>query len=146
MTAQAPGTAPAVTHFDLSPYARSSGIVLDRVGEDGVQLHLDFAETRGGAPGMFHGGQIGGLLQVAMDAALRAASGQAGKPHAALNSTVQYLRPGTPQRLYAAARVVRLGRQLGYVEAKAWQDDPEKPVALATANFTAPRGQAPDAP
>lgn len=121
----------------LPPYARAAGIVLTKADGGSVELYLDCVLAQhGGGPGVFHGGQIGGLLEVALEMALRTA-GPSDTPAARTTSmTVQYLRPAVAQRLNVAGRVVRRGRQLSYVEAEAWQDDRDKPVAVATANFT----------
>lgn len=120
----------------LPPYAQAAGIAMTKADGETVELHLDFVlERHGGAPGVFHGGQIGGLLDVALSMALKTADTQGAPARRTSSMTVQYLRPALARRLHASARVVRMGRQLSYVEAQAWQDDRDKPVAVATANF-----------
>lgn len=130
-----------MTHREirLTPYAESSGMRLGTFDGGVPVIELDFVtEIGSGAPGLFHGGQIGGMLEVAMLAALQARVGGAMamprfKP---INITVEYMRPAVKDyRLYAKGEIIRFGRRLSYVQASAWQDDPTKPVALANCNF-----------
>lgn len=123
----------------LSPYAESCGM---RVGafHDGMPIiEIDFVPERvSGAPGLFHGGLIGGMLEVAMLAALQTQVGEAMaaprfKP---VNITVEYMRPAVKfGTLFAQGEIVRFGRRLSYVRATAWQESPAKPVAMASSNF-----------
>ena len=49
--------------------------------------------------------------------------------------TVDFLRPARPIDTFARATVTREGRRVVNVRAEAWQDDPARPVALASALF-----------
>jgi len=119
----------------LPEHGRANGMVIERVDETGARITLDYERDRhGGAPGLFHGGQIGALLEAAMSAAVNAGAASTNAART-VSLTVQYLRAAGRARLFAEARIVRRGRQLAYVEARAFQDDPEKPVAMATANY-----------
>lgn len=120
----------------LPPYALSLGIGVERIDGAAPVLTLDFSEKVHGRPGFLHGGAIGGLLEMAAIAALRAALAERGavprlKP---VNMTVEFLRGGTDRRTYAIGRVTRAGRRIANVSAEAWQDDPARPIASAWMN------------
>jgi uncharacterized protein (TIGR00369 family) len=120
----------------LPPYALSLGMTVERL-ENGVPLiALEFDGKVEGRPGFLHGGAIGGLLEMAAIAALRAEllarnTQPQIKP---VNVTVEYLRGGTRQRTFALGKVTRAGRRIANLSAEAWQDDPAKPIATAWMN------------
>jgi uncharacterized protein (TIGR00369 family) len=127
----------------LPPYALALGIVVDHMEGAAPVLSFDFSEKVHGRPGFLHGGAIGGLLEMAAIAALRAALAERGavprlKP---VNVTVEFLRGGTQQRTFALGRVTRAGRRIANVSAEAWQDDPSRPIATAWMNVLLASGQ-----
>lgn len=117
----------------LPPYARLFGIALDRWEDGRPILSVDYGELVRGNPGTFHGGALGGLLELAALAALRAGLDGAATL-TPLNATVEYLRGAGERRTYAIGEVVRAGRRLANLRATAWQDGPDRPVATATFN------------
>lgn len=129
--------------IELPAYAHTIGVRVD--GWDGSRpvLAVDYSDELCGNPGMFHGGALGGLLEMAavaaLDADLRGKQGPASLTP--LNSTVEYLRAATDARTFASARIVRAGRRLANVQATLWQDSPDKPVATSLVNIMiAPAG------
>jgi acyl-coenzyme A thioesterase PaaI-like protein len=127
---------------ELTAYARALGIaVTDATGAPAVSL--DFSHDLEGRPGAWHGGAIGGLLETAGYAALRAELAARGrdpllKP---INITVEYLSAGRPQLAHARGRIVRLGRRNANVAVEAWQDDPNRPIAIAVMNILMVEGE-----
>ncbi|CAN5180450.1 hypothetical protein BH10PSE13_BH10PSE13_17200 [soil metagenome] len=123
----------------LTRYAESCGMRLGAFDGDMPVIEIDFVlEKVSGAPGLFHGGLIGGMLEVAMLAALQAKVGgaMAAPRFKPVNITVEYMRPAVKTgTLFARGEIVRFGRRLSYVRATAWQDDPAKAVAMASSNF-----------
>ena len=120
----------------LPPYAQSLGIEVEWGDQGGPLLTLPFDGKVEGRPGYLHGGAIGGLLEMAAIAALRAEllarnTQPQIKP---VNVTVEYLRGGTRQRTFALGKVTRAGRRIANLSAEAWQDDPAKPIATAWMN------------
>lgn len=122
---------------DLTPYARSMGITIDRL-EDGLPIvSVDFAPNVEGRPGVFHGGATSGLLETAGYAALRSALADRDvqpqlKP---VNITVQFLSAAKNQTTYAKARITKLGRRNANLTVEAWQEDRNRPVATAVMNI-----------
>ncbi len=121
----------------LPPYADLLGIAVHDTNDDGVVLAMPFGEAVLGRPGFLHGGAIAGLLEMALAATLHRALGDESgqikvKP---INMTVNFMRGGREAMTYASAHIDRLGTRVANVEAVAWQDDPNAPIATATCNF-----------
>ena len=125
----------------LPPYAQLLGLVEEP--RDGLAplLVLPFAEPVLGRPGFLHGGAITGLLEMAAIVALRFALADEGggriKP---VNVTVDFMRGGRDKPTRAGGVVTRLGTRVANVEATAWQDDPDRPIAKARMNYLIVRG------
>jgi uncharacterized protein (TIGR00369 family) len=113
----------------LPPYAEILRVSVE--AEDGAPpvLLMPFADDVLGRPGFLHGGAISGLLEMA---ALEAEGGGRIKP---VNVTVDFMRGGRDKPTRAAGVVTRLGNRVANVEATAWQDEREKPIAAARMNY-----------
>ncbi|HEY0327307.1 MAG TPA: PaaI family thioesterase [Allosphingosinicella sp.] len=119
----------------LPPYAHTLSISVED-GPDGALLYrMPFGDTVLGRPGFLHGGAISGLLELAaIGTAVRAINDDAAavKP---INMTVSFMRGGTDQDTFASATITRLGNRVVNVEAHAWQDDRNRPIASAQLNL-----------
>ena len=119
----------------LPPYAHVLGLSVER-GGDAPVLVMPFADAVMGRPGFLHGGAITGLLEVAAVAALDDALAEEGggriKP---VGVTVDFMRGGRDKPTRARGLVTRLGGRVANVDAVAWQDDPERPIARARMNY-----------
>jgi len=118
----------------LPPYAELLRLRTER--RDGELLWImPFHEAVVGRPGFLHGGAIAGLLEFAALGTLHEALGGNGsvtmKP---INVTVEFMRGGVEHDTYAAATISRLGSRVANVEARAWQQDRDKPIAAAQMN------------
>jgi uncharacterized protein (TIGR00369 family) len=115
----------------LPPYARLLGI-----HEEADQvLAMPFGPDVLGRPGFLHGGALGGLLEMAAIVALKAALDQEAGRIKPINVTVDYMRGGRDKLTRARGSVTRLGNRIANVEALAWQDEPDRPIAAARLNF-----------
>ena len=122
---------------ELPPYAQAMGMEFAGTDNGSPLIAMDFAERAMGRPGFLHGGAIGGLLEMAGFTELEAELERQGadvriKP---INISVEYLRGGLPERIYARGEVVRAGRRVANVRIDAWQSDRERPVASCWMNF-----------
>jgi uncharacterized protein (TIGR00369 family) len=119
----------------LPPYAELLGLSVEH-GEGAPVLLLPFGREVLGRPGFLHGGAIGGLLEmaavVALKHALEADGGGRIKP---INVTVDYMRGGRDKLTRAQGTVTRLGNRVANVEAIAWQDEQDRPIAAARMNY-----------
>ena len=119
----------------LPPYADLLGLIAEP-GEGAPVYRMPFDIGVVGRPGFLHGGALGGLLEMAALGALVEALGTGGwsrvKP---VNVTVDYMRGGRDKPTFARGSVKRLGTRIANVEAVAWQDEPDKPIAAARVNY-----------
>lgn len=122
-----------------SPYAQSMGFGSERDADGRLVLTMGYEFNKMGRPGFLHGGAIAGMLEaVAYQTLAEATDGEAHiKP---VNVTVTYMRGGRDHLTYARATIQRLGRRIANIEAVAWQDDPESPIAIAQMNLMLDRG------
>ncbi|MFN3676774.1 PaaI family thioesterase [Sphingomonas sp. NPDC019816] len=127
--------------MELPPYAEWLGCSIDWVEGD-PHLVMPFGEHVMGWPGLLQGGAIAGLLEVAGIAALThrlAGDGTARiKP---VTITTNYLRTGRDRHpTRAVGTILRLGQRTANVEAVAWQEDRDNPIATARLNYRILRG------
>lgn len=128
----------------LPPYADLLGATLE--WENGLPvLAMPFGQDVLGRPGFVQGGAITGLIEVAALAALRHQLAGEGVEGAAarvkpINVTIDFMRGGRERTTYAAGTVTRLGNRIANVEAIAWQEGRDKPIASARMNYLIARG------
>ena len=125
------------TTYPLPPYAQALDMtVVDEI--DGAPvISMPFSDRVQGRPGFLHGGAISGLLEIAAIAAVHRALQAKGSDSAIkqVNVTVDFMRGGLSQMTYAMGEVTRLGRTMANVEARAWQDDRDKPIAMGHMHY-----------
>ena len=126
----------------LPPYADILGLSVETDADGAPRLVMPFSNEVVGRPGFLHGGAIGGLLEmaaiVALMHALEAEGGGRIKP---INVTVDYMRGGREKPTFAQGTITRLGTRVANVEAVAWQDARERPIAAARMNYLIVRDQ-----
>ena len=119
-----------------SPFAQTMGFGSERDSNGRLVLTMAFETNKMGRPGFLHGGAIAGMLEAVafttLAEALDADDNARIKP---INVTVNYLRGGRDALTRARATIERLGRRVANVEAIAWQDDPDNPIAIAQMNL-----------
>ena len=123
--------------FGLPPYALALDMaVADEIGGAPV-ISMPFADKVQGRPGFVHGGAISGLLEMAAVAAIHRALQIQGSDAAIkqVNVTIDFMRGGLAQATYAVGEVTRLGRTMANVEARAWQGDKHKPIAMGQMHY-----------
>ncbi|MCH7860964.1 MAG: PaaI family thioesterase [Proteobacteria bacterium] len=118
----------------LPPYAELLGLTVEP-GAQAPVLVMPFGDGVLGRPGFLHGGAIGGLLEMAAVGALWQALGTDETQVKPINLTVDYMRGGRDKPTRARGAVTRLGTRVANVEAIAWQDEPDRPIAAARMNY-----------
>jgi uncharacterized protein (TIGR00369 family) len=118
--------------FANSPFARWLGI---RVADDGT-LVMPFSQKIIGNPMLpaIHGGMTGAFLETAAVMEVMRELGISSLPKP-IGLTVNFLRSGRALDSYANVEIVKQGRRVVAFEARAWQDDPAKPIASAFGHF-----------
>lgn len=121
--------------IDFVPAARYLGMALELHGDD-LRARLDFKPHLVGNPLLpaIHGGVIGTLLESAAIYGLLWET-RTGRVPKTISITIEYLRPARPITTWAGTEISHQGRFVSRVRAFAWQEDPQKPVANATAHF-----------
>ena len=118
-----------------SPYAQTMGFEASRDVQDRLILVMPFDGGKAGRPGFVHGGALAGLLETIAYQTLAETLGPDDRPRLKpVNMTVTFMRGAVEASTFARATIERLGRRMANVEAVAWQDDPDKPVAMAQMN------------
>jgi uncharacterized protein (TIGR00369 family) len=124
--------------IDAVPAARYLGLALELHGDDGNELRarLDFAPHIVGNALLpaIHGGVIGTLLESAAIYGLLWET-RTGRVPKTISITIEFLRSAKATTTWAGTEISHQGRFVSRVRAFAWQDDPAKPVATATAHF-----------
>jgi len=117
------------------PYTRFMGITAELVEGDvrGRMKYSDHLVGNASVPAL-HGGTLGALLESTAIFKLLW-HGETEAVPKTINITVEYLRGARPQDVLARAVFTRHGRRVANVRVFAYQDDPDKPVAVATAHF-----------
>jgi uncharacterized protein (TIGR00369 family) len=127
--------------MSLPPYAELLGVTLEARDGEAPVLVMPFRDDVLGRPGFLHGGAISGLLEVAAIVSLQHALAEedgASEPQVRIkpvNVTVDFMRGGRDKPTRAEGIVTRLGTRVANVEAIAWQDDRDKPIAHARMNY-----------
>ena len=119
----------------LPPYADALGLTIDRDGASGIEVVMPFAQHLLGRPGFLHGGAIAGLIKIAGLTALFDALGEDRPRVKPVNITIDFMRGGRMVETRAAGRVTRVGSRIANVEAFAWQEDRDRPIAAARINL-----------
>ena len=118
----------------LPPYAQLLQCRLEELDGETV-ITIPFHDDVVGRPGYLHGGAIAGLLEIAAFTALANEIGDDAVAMKPITVTVDYMRPAGHFETHASAVVQRLGTSIANVEAFAWQQVREEPVASARLNF-----------
>jgi uncharacterized protein (TIGR00369 family) len=120
---------------EVIPYARFMGITAELVDGD-VVGRMRYADHLVGNPTVptLHGGTLGALMESTAIFKLLWQGETTGVPKT-INITVEYLRGARPEDVFARAEFTRHGRRVANVRVFAYQDDPERPAAVATAHF-----------
>lgn len=121
----------------LPPYALALDMTVEGEVDGAPVIAMPFADKVQGRPGFLHGGAISGLLEMAAVAAIYRALRADGNDASIkqVNVTIDFMRGGLGQHTFAVGEVTRLGRTMANVEARAWQADREKPIAMAYMHY-----------
>lgn len=119
------------------PHCESLGMRLISTAPDEAVLMIPYDEKLIGNPetGVMHGGAITSLLDTCCGTAVMVSRKQPSST-ATLDLRINYMRPATPQKaVFARAHCYRATRSVGFVRAVAYHEDPDDPIATASAAF-----------
>ncbi len=117
------------------PYARHLGFRLLRDGTD-IIGRMAYADALVGNPAVhaLHGGTLGALMELTAVCKLLTLARTTAVPKT-VDISIEFLRSAGRFDTFARATVTRHGRRVANVRIVAYQDDPQRPVAAATAHF-----------
>ena len=118
----------------IPPYAELLKLGFEEIDGD-VRVTMPFHDDVIGRPGFLHGGAIAGLLEFAAFTSLARRIGDDKVAMKPVTVTIDYMRPGLDKETYATAVIERLGLTMANVEAFAWQERRDQPIASARLNF-----------
>lgn len=111
-------------------YVRHSGIRITHIGEDWAEGELTVTENNLNRWGAVHGGCLATLADTVAGAAAIAT----GRGTVTLNSTFNFLRPGTGARIRCRAETVKVGKTIGVYRCTL-TDEEERTVAIGDFTF-----------
>ena len=120
-------------HFvDYIPYMKFLGVRVEQ--RDGALVgRMPAADHLIGNPSIpaLHGGTLGALLESSAQFELLYRAETVVLPKT-VTITIDYLRSGKPQETFVKSTIVKQGRRVTTVQARAWQEDENQPIATAT--------------
>ncbi|OUR79911.1 hypothetical protein A9Q83_02910 [Alphaproteobacteria bacterium 46_93_T64] len=119
------------------PHCADIGVKVEEISEAGVVMSLPYDDRFVGNPvsGVLHGGIITTLIDSASGMCIYVKM-QKYIPIATLDLRIDYLKSAVPGRdVFAKATCYRLSKQIAFVRAIAYHDDPEDPIANSVSTF-----------
>ncbi len=120
------------------PHAADLSMEVEGLGDGHAVLSMPWHEDLVGDPttGVIHGGAVFALMDTTAGTAV-ILHPENGGDTATLNLRIDYMRPAKPgSRVRATATCHHVTQTVAFVRAEAHDDDPDRPVATATAAFT----------
>ncbi len=120
---------------EIVPYARFMGLSMRHVAGE-LLGHLTYSNTLVGNPALpaLHGGALGALLESTAIFQLLWEAETIVLPKT-ISITIEYLRSGRPLDTWAKGTLTRQGRRVANVRVESWQEDRQRPIAIAHAHF-----------
>ncbi|MGD8860135.1 MAG: PaaI family thioesterase [Myxococcales bacterium] len=121
--------------LEAIPYLQMLGVSVKVQGED-LLVGMEGRESLIGNPVLpaLHGGTVGALMESAAILRLLREPDCQGVPKT-ITLTVDYLRSPRVKQTWARATITRFGRRVANVQVQAWQDEQDRPIAVAHAHF-----------
>ena len=119
----------------LVPYAKTIGVETSLIG-DKIVSTLPYLESNIGnytIPAL-HGGAVAGFMENSAIFHLMWSRELKQMPKV-IDFSIDYLRSGQATTSYSQCDIIRLGRRVALCNIKVWQDDIDKPFALARGHF-----------
>jgi uncharacterized protein (TIGR00369 family) len=130
----------AAIHEDLVaaiPYAAYLDLRIEQADEAQARVYrMPYRDELIGSPRLpaLHGGTVASLLELAMQFEVLIAEAQTRIPYP-VDFSIDYWRSAAAADCLCRCRLIRSGRRIAQVQAECWQDDPDRPIAFARADF-----------
>ncbi|MBV1872201.1 MAG: PaaI family thioesterase [Gammaproteobacteria bacterium] len=122
--------------IEMIPYANFLGVRFSERKDGSLLFRMPFDEKNVGNTALpaLHGGVIAGFMENAAVISLMWAMDSTSTPKI-IDFNVDYTLSGRAQETYARCDIVKLGRRIANVQVTAYQDDPNKAIAVARSHF-----------
>lgn len=122
--------------IEMIPYANFLGVRFSEKEDGSLLFRMPFDEKNVGNTALpaLHGGVIAGFMENAAVISLMWAMDSTSTPKI-IDFNVDYTLSGRAQETYARCDIVKLGRRIANVQVTAYQDDPNKAIAVARSHF-----------
>jgi uncharacterized protein (TIGR00369 family) len=129
--------------IDFVPYARLLGIEVAEAAGAQLTFRLPFRRENIGNARLpaLHGGVIGAFMEHSALLQILWSMETDFLPKV-IDFSIDYLRPGRPETIFASCEVLRQGQRVANVAIRAWQGEPERTVATARSHFLLSRPDA----
>jgi uncharacterized protein (TIGR00369 family) len=120
----------------FAPYAKLLGIAFGEEADGSLLYRLEYKPENIGntlLPAL-HGGVIAGFMEHAATLEILWNRETISLPKI-IDFSIDYLRPGRPEVLFAQCTLIRQGLRVANVAVSAWQGSPERTVATARMHF-----------
>ena len=124
-------------YVGVIPHVHELGMTVIHAARGMAIMKLPYQDRLIGNPetGVIHGGVVTTLIDTVCGLASITAPEEPSRV-ATLDLRIDYLRPATPKRdLFARAEVYKLTRNVAFLRAEAYEDDPRDLVASAASTF-----------
>ena len=128
--------------IEALPHARELQLKVVEVGEGSAAIRMPYDEKLVGDPktGVIHGGAVSTVIDTCCGSAVMSHPKARGVT-ATIDLRIDYMRAATPgQAIVARATCYHMTRNVAFVRATAYDDDPDLPVATASGSFTVGEG------
>ena len=119
------------------PYAAYLDLRIEQADEAQARVYrMPYRDELIGSPRLpaLHGGTVASLLELAMQFEVLIAEAQTRIPYP-VDFSIDYWRSAAAADCLCRCRLIRSGRRIAQVQAECWQDDPDRPIAFARADF-----------
>lgn len=122
--------------IEMIPYANFLGVRFSENEDGSLLFRMPFDEKNIGNTALpaIHGGVIAGFMENAAVMSLMWAMESTSQPKV-IDFNIDYTLSGRAQETYARCDIVKLGKRIANVQITAWQDDPNKAIAVARSHF-----------
>lgn len=118
----------------MSPWVQELGTLVEEIGDGMVRLRMPYNEKLVHAGGIICGQALMALADTAIVVAIADDVGRwRGMGTVSLN--INFMRPAGTNDVIAIVRIPKSGRSLVFGDITLYGDDPEKPLAQATATY-----------
>lgn len=124
---------------EQSPYAKSLGVKLTALDENGAAFLLPFNDVNANPGGALHGGVYASLSSIGGHTMARAVLGEASGPWHTIGFQINYLAAAINEDVIGEAKLLRRGKELCFVEVTTRTAD-GKPTSHATLAMRARMG------